>query len=73
MVLYSWEHCGPYPVPVNTSGVGSVVSEEGHRARSAAMPVPRAIPAADIALIIFFIASDHASARSATSSIVITQ
>ena len=73
MVLYSWEHCGPHPVPVNTSGVGSVVSEEGHRARSAAMPVPRAIPAAEIALIIFFIASDHASARSATSSIVITQ
>ncbi len=60
-------------MPVNTSGVGSVVSEEGHRARSAAMPVPRAIPAAEIALIIFFIASDHASARSATSSIVITQ
>ena len=60
-------------MPVNTSGVGSVVSEEGHRARSAAMPVPTAIPAAEIALTIFFIASDHTPARSATSSIVITQ
>ena len=45
----------------------------GHHMSRALMAAAIAIPAAEIALIIFFIASDQASARSATSSIVITQ
>ena len=45
----------------------------GHHMSRALMAAAIAIPAAEIALIIFFMASDQASARSATSSIVITQ
>lgn len=45
----------------------------GHHINKALIAAAKATPTADKAFKIFFIASDQASARSATSSIVITQ
>ena len=60
-------------MPCSKGSVTGVSLElEGHHVNKAAIAVTRAIPAAVIDFIIFFIASDHASAFSATSSIVIS-